>query len=406
MNNTAPSTVSSLHTSDISSALVHPEVFSNVSALLERGLEEGVYPGSVLVIGMNGREVYKKSVGHRCCKSGNSETQSSMTVDTVFDIAALTNVLVTTTLIMKLVECGKLDLDHRITRYLHGFGVYGKSEVSVSQLLSHSGGLVHWHPFFEELLRANAAARMGILTSRASREYILNSINRSQLKYKPGTKQVYSDIGFILLGHLIEALTGFSLDKAAQQYIFKPLGMKTTSYIDLTLIRRRGIHPVYDMIAATEDCSWRKRILCGEVHDDNAWAMGGISGHSGVFSTARDLHLFAAEMLRAYHGQSSFLEEEIVKYFWQIKSFSEESGWKLGWDSPSEENGLKNSALTKAAVGHNGFTGCSLWLEPELGLDIVLMTNRIHPSRANKKIREFRPQLIDAVLESAGKISI
>jgi CubicO group peptidase (beta-lactamase class C family) len=378
--------------------LVKSTAFAEVSALLQRAVEEGVFPGCVLLVGKDGVEVYRQGFGVRATRIAKDEKTSEMSNDTVFDVAALTSVLVTTTLVMRLVESGHLSLSDRVSRYLQGFGVLGKSLITVGQLVSHTSGLAGWHPFFEELLKANAGVRMGVMTSRGAKEYVYNAIHRAQLKYEPGTRQLYSDLGVVVLGELIEVLTGLALDKAAQRYIFQPLGLKNTSYIDLTLIRRRGIHPVKNLIAPTEECPWRKRVLCGEVHDDNAWAMGGIAGHSGVFSTAGDLHLFATEMLKAYCGQSSFLKEETLEQFWKESDLTAEGGWRFGWESPHAENGLGECRLGRAAVGHNGFTGCSLWLEPEKGIDIILMSNRVHPSRTNKKIRLFRPQLFDAVL--------
>ena len=386
--------------------LIHPEVFSNVQTLLERGAQDGTFPGGVLVVGLRGREIFKAAAGVRFSKLGRGDTQSPMTLETVFDVASLTNVMVTTALIMKLVEAGKLRLQDRISRYINNFGVAGKSVITVEQLLNHTSGLAPWHPFFEELLQQNAAMRMGIMTSRGAREYVLNSINRAQLRYAPGSRQVYSDIGVILLGYLAEAITGLSLDRAAHRFVFQPLGLRSTSYVDLALIRRRGIHPVRDLIAPTEECAWRQRVLCGEVHDDNAWAMGGIAGHSGVFSTAHDLHIFAVEMLQAYHSRSSYLRSETIHSFWEHEAAFAESAWRFGWDSPSRENGLLESKLSPQAVGINGFTGCSLWIEPALGLDIVLMSNRVHPSRANKKIRAYRPELFNAVIEAVSKLSL
>lgn len=371
---------------------------NEVSDCVEKAVQDGVFPGCVVLVGCRGSIVYHRAFGSKALKYDDGEEPSPMQADTVFDIASVTNVLVTTTLLMQLVEMGRLRLDDRVSRYIQGFGVYGKSPITVRQVLAHASGLAHWHPYFEELLKVNAAVRRGIMTSRGAKEFVHNSINRAQLKYEPGTRQLYSDLGFMLLGHLIEVLTGLKLDKAAQRYVFQPLGLKATSYIDLTLIRRRGIHPVRDLIAPTEECPWRRRVLCGEVHDDNAWAMGGIAGHSGVFSTAADLHLFAAEMLKASLGRSAFLKQETIRHFWNAGRTSPVEGWRYGWDSPSKENGLSESRLSPGAVGQNGFTGCSIWLEPEQGLDIILLSNRIHPTRSNRKIRAFRPVLIDAVL--------
>lgn len=380
------------------------EAFGEVSALLRKGVDESVFPGAVCLVGQSGQVIYREAVGTKSVTSARTPNPLPMTVDTVFDIAALTEVLVTTTLIMKLVEANQIRLDDRISRYVQPFGVFNKSPITLAQVLSHRSGLPATLPFFEDLLRENAGARMGILTSRGARDFIYNQINRCELKYPPGSRQVYSDVGFILLGHLAEVLTGLSLEKAAQRYIFQPLGLKSTSYIDLSMVKRRGIAPVTDLIAPTEECAWRKRMLCGEVHDDNAWAMGGIAGHSGIFTTAFDLHVFARELLAAFHRQSTFVSRHVLEVFWAPSGSVEECAWRYGWDSPSEENGMNVSALSKHAVGLCGFTGCSVWVEPQLGLDVVLMSNRIHPNRSNKKIRAFRPQLHDAILRAVSKL--
>lgn len=380
------------------------EVFSETSALLRKGVDEGVFPGAVLLVARSGQVIFREAVGFKSYQSTKNPDPSPMSVDTVFDIASLTSAVVTTTILMKLVEGNQIRLDDRISRYIQPFGVFGKSPITLNQVLTHRSGLPHWLPFFEDLLRENAGARMGILTSKGAREFIYNQINRCELKYEPGTKQVYSDVGLILLGHLVEVLTGVSLEKAAQRYVFQPLGLKSTSFIDLSMVKRRGIHPVTDLIAPTEECSWRKRMLCGEVHDDNAWAMGGIAGHSGLFSTAADIHSFARELLAAFHRQSSFVTRNALEVFWAPTGVEGESAWRLGWDSPSEENGMNTSRLSKNSIGICGFTGCSLWMEPLEGLEIVLMSNRIHPNRSNKKIRSFRPQLHDAVLKAVQSL--
>ena len=335
-----------------------------VTSLLESAVADGVFPGAVALVGQRGEVVYCRSFGVRGLGGIDSKVGVAMETDTVFDLASLTMTVATATLAMKLVESGKMRLDDRVGRYLQGFGVHGKSAVTIRQLLTHTSGLAAWMPFFEELLREQAGARMGILTSRGARDYIYNSILRSQPKSQPGSRQVYSDVGFILLGFLAEALTGLPLDKAFLRLVAQPLGLKSTSFIDLSMIKRRGIHPVTDVIAPTEDCPWRKRVLCGEVHDDNAWAMGGVSGHSGLFSNARDLHVFAAEILKAFRGDGEFLQQETVREFWKQPRSEGDSLWRHGWDAPGRENGMNESGLSAQAGGINGFTGCSLGSSP------------------------------------------
>ncbi len=391
--------------------------FEEVTELLRRGVEDGVSPGMGVVVSRNGTVLYAHSHGHKTFRNSKTPDPAAMTLETVFDLAGLTMVMVTTTLIMKLVESQRLRLDDRVCRYLQGFGVLGKSPITVRHLLNHTSGMPAWHPFYEELLRAQCGDRRGILTSRGARDYVLTCINRMSLKYEVGARQVFSDINFILLGFLVELLTGVSLEKAAFRYVFQTLGLKSTSYVDLSLMKRRGIHPITDVIAPTEDCPWRKRVLCGEVHDDNAWAMGGISGHSGLFSTAYDVHTFGCELLRAYYGASTLIRSDVVRSFWEpsrsggkgssgtgSNGASERGvGWRLGWDSPSQENGLHDAGLGPDAVGCNGFTGCSLWIEPHDRIVAIVVSNRVHPTRSNKKILAFRPELHRTIFEAARR---
>lgn len=390
------------------------KAFVDVNRIMLEGLKDGVAPGMVLLVGIGGEVVYHNSFGARCLKSDKDDAANIMSTDTVFDVASVTGSVITTTILMKLIESGKLNLSDKVVRYIQGFGVLGKSPISIEHLITHTSGLPAWMPFYEDLVKAHSGARLGVLTSRGARDYILNCILRLSPKTEPGTKQVYSDLGVILLGHIIEMLTGLTLDKAAQRMVMHPLGMRSSSYIDLSMIKRRGIHPVTDLIAPTEDCPWRKRVLCGEVHDDNAWVMGGISGHSGLFSTSRDLHLVAKELVLAQRGQSSFLKKETVDTFFRYPrllqpeqkipdvkiSETRIEGWRYGWDSISRDNGMIESNLSESSVGVCGFTGCSVWIDPQRGLDVILMTNRIHPSRSNKKIITFRSELHSAIIDA------
>jgi CubicO group peptidase (beta-lactamase class C family) len=163
------------------------------------------------------------------------------------------------------------------------------------------------------------------------------------------------------------------------------------------MMKRRGLQPVTDVIAPTEECSWRKRVLCGEVHDDNAWAMGGVAGHAGLFSSAPDLHQFAQEMLRSYYGHSGFVDPALVRLFWDYEPKIEGGSYLLGWQRADRNAELEDCGFSPKAVGHNSFTGCSMWIDPEKASTLVLATNRIHPSRSNKKIRDFRRELFQTV---------
>jgi CubicO group peptidase (beta-lactamase class C family) len=389
--------------------------FAKVREVLAAGIDEDVFPGAVLLVGRKGEVIFEEAVGVLSKIEGASRVATRS--ETVFDIASLTQPVVTAALVMILLEKGKLNLDDKVARYVPGFGTFSKSDITLRHLLEHSSGLVHWHPFYEEIVALSASSRMGILASSTAKDYVYQQISRFPLKNKAGALQIFSDIGYIILGQVVERLFGAPLNKIASKLLFQPLGMTSSSFIDLPMVKRGALEAVPDIVAPTEACPWRKRVLVAEVHDDNAWAMGGISGHAGCFSTARDIHNFASSLLAAYHGQSSFVARKTVRTFWypwvepygeaslveaSIREHFQDKGnkWRLGWEGPNEDNGMNSSGLSPFAVGHSGFTGCSLWIEPELGLDMVLMTNRVHPTRNNKKIMEYRPKLHATILQA------
>jgi serine-type D-Ala-D-Ala carboxypeptidase len=377
--------------------------FNYITQIVNQAVGESVFPGGVVLLGRNDQIVFWRAFGNRAVEGLPDVKVSPVLPDMVYDVGQLTRSVVTATLMMKLQESGKVALDDRVSRYLQTFGVFGKSGVTIGQLLAHCAGLAAVSPFYEELQKQNTSSRMGIMASKGARDMVVNSINRSQLKYAPGTRQFESDNGFILLGELVELLTGMSLEKAAFKHVFRPLGMKSSSYIDLSILRRRGYTAVEDIIAPTEACSWRKKVLCGEVMDDNAWAMGGISGHSGLFSTAMDLHAFAAGILQAYRGEGEFLQASTVRRFWRMTEAREEQ-MCYGWDVPRKENGLAACQFSNRAIGADSSTGCSLWIEPKEGLQIILLTNSAHPNRSEKKMRGFRPVFFDAALQALRSI--
>lgn len=381
--------------------------FENVKDTLAAGVVEGVYPGAVLYAGYRDQLIYQGAFGHKTIKTSSSgdatATSSSMSVDTVFDIAGVTGGLVTTTIIMRLVQMGRLKLEDRVSRYLQGFGVMGKAQITIKHLLSHTAGLVAWHPFYQELIEENNGLRLGILGTRSARDFVYNTLLRSSIKGELGGKPTQSDVGLMALGFIIESVTGLPLDKVAFNYVFKPLGLASTSYINVSMLKVSGLQPITEVIAPTEECVWRQKLLWGEVQDDNAWAMGGIAGHSGVFSTASDLFIYARTLLASLEGRSSFVNKETMDIFVKGDPIQNGAG-KLGWESPNKDNGMIDSGLSSSAFGINGFTGCSLWIDPATQFTVILMSNRIHPQRANKKIQTFRPQIYKAVIDGLKKV--
>jgi CubicO group peptidase (beta-lactamase class C family) len=165
-------------------------------------------------------------------------------------------------------------------------------------------------------------------------------------------------------------------------------------------VRLRRVIPVASAIAPTERCPWRKRLLCGEVHDDNAYAMGGVVGHAGLFAQARDIHALVCELRACVLGESDFLPGDLVREFWRRDGSVPESTWALGWDMPSATHSSAGSLFGATAVGHLGFTGTSIWIDRERDVHVILLTNRVHPHRDNERIREVRPRLHDAAMEA------
>jgi len=358
-----------------------------------------VFPGAVISVYLKGMPVYEQAFG---CRSLVPEVTLAQ-IDTVYDVASLTKVLVTTTLLMKLVAKGRVSLDKRLSHLLQTFGTLGKQDITIKHLLAHCAGFAATEPFYKEIMRAHEGERAGMLHSRGAADMVYHQIYRAPLKYKPGTKSIYSDVDFLLLGHLIESLEGGKpLERIAYKEIFKPLGMKATGYIHLNTLKSSRITPVAEMIAPTSDCPMRGRVLNAEVQDENAWAMGGVAGHAGIFSTATDVQRFATEMLNCYSGKSEFIPKKIVQEFWTKDETVENSSWALGWDTPSPDESSSGKLFSPESVGHLGYTGCSLWIDPKREVSVVLLSNRVHPSIENKNIKRFRPKLHDAVMKALG----
>ncbi len=370
--------------------------FGGVAATLEAAIAEGAFPGAVVLVARGGEVVYHAAFG---CRSLEPE-RTPMHPETVFDLSSLTKPLATTTACLLLVRDHKLRLDDRVTRFLPNFGVHGKTHVTVRQLLAHCGGLAAWRPFYEEILRIERAGRPNFVATAAARELVYERLLREPCAYPPGTQAVYSDLGFMLLGALVELLAQTSLDRFCRERIFRPLGLRATGFIDLAEVRLRRVTPVPGAIAPTERCPWRRRLLCGEVHDDNAWAMGGVAGHAGLFASAADVHTLVCRLRAAWRGEDDFLPAALVRECWTPSRLVRDSTWALGWDTPSPRDSSAGTRISAAAVGHLGFTGTSVWIDLERDAHVILLTNRVHPSRANERIRAVRPRVHDAVWEA------
>lgn len=345
-----------------------PRLDERLDSLLTAAIAGGVAPAVAAAVGRHGRLIYLQGFGTTHGAPGYPPVDSA----TMFDLASLTKVVATTTAAMMLEEEGRLHLDRTVASYLPQFSDSAKAGITVRQLLTHSGGLEAFARLFE--------------THRGRDEY-LRAINSRPLEYEPGTSTVYSDWDMILLQLVIERITGKSLDQYVTERIFEPLGMKSTVF--------RPSAFLVDRIAATEVDASRGGLIHGVVHDPNAWAMGGVAGHAGLFSSAADLAIFAQMMLNGgwYDGVRILRPSTIARWTTRQGPYSSRA---LGWDTPSGESS-SGQHFSPRSFGHTGFTGTSMWMDPERGLFAILLTNRVDPTASNHKQVPLRRAFADAV---------
>jgi CubicO group peptidase (beta-lactamase class C family) len=357
---------------------------------LERAIAAGVTPGAVAVVGEGARVVAGLAVGSLRSATGG-EPAPCAELESLYDIASLTKPLATTACVLRLATEGRLELEAPVAPLLPELRAEGTARITIRQLLGHASGFPAHVPFYERLW---AGAREG---ADSAREALLRMVGATPLEAEPGSRVAYSDLGFIALGFALERLTGERLDALASRLIFKPLGMTRTRYVDLTQLDRP------EPVAPTELCRVRG-LLRGEVHDENAHAAGGICGHAGLFSTAPDVAAFARELCRAASGDpDARFAPELVRALFRERG-GPGSTWRLGFDTPSPEPGVSSAGDRWPAhgVGHLGFTGTSMWIDPDEGRYVVLLTNRVHPSREREGIRGLRRELMDAAADAFG----
>lgn len=373
---------------------LHPDC-RPIADAVQHGIEIGAYPGAVLLVARAGDVVFHQAFGQRSI----DPEPTPMRRDTVFDLSSLTKPLATTLAIMRLVDERKLRLDDRVTRFIPNFGVYGKSIVTIRHLLTHASGLPAWRPYFRDVVHAERRGRGPRVGTRGARDLVFEAIHRERPEHPPGTVALYSDLGFMLLGELVELLIHGSLATYCHEAFYRPLGLRSTGFVDLAAVRQQRLVPVAEMIAPTERCPWRRTMLCGEVHDDNAWAIGGVAGHAGLFATAGDVHTLLCALRTAARGGASVLSPDAVRAMWTRDAEIPGSTWGLGWDGPSAEGSSLGPRASARTFGHLGFTGTSVWVDLERDCEVIFLTNRVHPTRHNDRIRAVRPLVHDAIFE-------
>ena len=358
-----------------------------LDSIMQHGLAEGAAPGAALAVGRYGRLVHERGYG----RIANEANAAAVTDSTRYDLASLTKVVGTTTAAMILEERGLLDLDRPVHDYLPELAAPEKAVITVRNLLAHNGGFRSGAPLWRE--------HRGIAA-------FLNAMNETPLAYQPGDSTIYSDWDLIMVGAIVERLSAKPLDVFLQENVWGPLGMRETGFNPLAAgplpvdgdctAGLRDDHPLLPLIAVTElDTVYRKRMIHGLVHDENACALGGVAGHAGLFSSARDLAVFAQMLLNGgeYNGVRILKPTTVAR--WTARQGPRASR-ALGWDTPAPGSS-SGRYFSPRSFGHTGFTGTSIWMDPERGTFVVLLTNRVHPTRRNMRHEPLRRDIADAV---------
>ncbi len=359
------------------------EKFPQTWKILKSGIQEGVAPGFVagLWSTKNPDQIYVCAQGQRRLVPSIQPMQ----VNTCFDLASVTKVFATATLTAVLIDRGWLSWGTSVSSI---FPSYPYPKIEIRHLLSHTAGFVAWHPFWEEMRHYFFPQALEAVSIQRRQNRMKERILALAPDAEVGTQTLYSDISFILLGFLLEEVTQMPLDHAVRRFVWQPMGVRGASFRRVT---RSVVDAVDESAAATEDCPWRGGVVQGQVHDDNCWAMGGYAGHAGAFGSARDLLYFSKKLMEG------FISPIILKQMWTRVSLPAGCTRTLGWDTPSGDLPAASLLFSSQSVGHLGFSGTSLWIDPAENLAVVLLSNRIHPSRDNIKIREFRSHFHKAI---------
>lgn len=362
----------SAHNSPAADFVGQDDTFGAAFRVLDDAIRRHAFPGASIAITHTGKVVALKAFGQFTYDA----TSPRVTPENVFDLASVSKVVATTSMAIVLYERGLLDLDAPAVGIVPEFASEDmrRNEITLRMLLAHSSGL----PAHEKLY----------LFVR-TREELIQAALRVPLKSDPGTRSEYSDIGFIVLGLALERIVEEPLDRFCQREIFGPLGMLHTTF-NPPASWKAGIPPTAD------DVTFRKRVIQGEVYDENASMMGGVAPHAGLFGTAGDVATFADIMLR---GGAPIVRDETIDLFTRRQPSPPRTSRALGWDTPSAPS-QSGKYFSAASFGHLGYTGTSLWIDPERQVSVTLLTNRTWPDSSNKAIKEVRPRFHDAVMEA------
>ena len=353
--------------------------FRLAAAVLREGIAARAFPAACVEIGSREAVLWQAAFGRLTYDADAPEADA----DTVFDLASLTKVICTTTLAMRAIDDRVLQLDDRVGDRIPEWSGADRAGVTIGDLLAHCSGLTGYLPYYRDF------------TGRAEFQ---PAIAQSPLEYPPRTQAIYSDLGFILLGFILEDARippGAAGRRDGSTFLAAQF-RRVATYVTAEPLTFNPPRAWRRHTAPTEHDAWRGRTLAGEVHDENAWALGGAAGHAGLFGTAGAVGAFARAALHTIHGTGVLATPETMRRF-IVRSDVPGSSRALGWDTmlPTSSCGTRMSAT---AIGHTGFTGTSLWIDWERDLYVVLLTNRVHPSREPNLLKELRPRFHDEVI--------
>lgn len=359
------------------------ELKKTLEAVMKKGLQEVVFPGAAVGI-IHGKGKRRKLFTSVYGLASIYPQKRVLKEGFFFDLASLTKPLGTTLSILSLIKEEKISLQSTIYSVLDVPD--DKADISIEQLLGHSSGLPAYRPYYEKLIKHPQNTR---------RECLKSLVLNEPLVSKPGDTTCYSDLGFMVLGWIVEKISGASLDSFISEKVMKPIGLDAGLFFPVSKEQKDNKNYV-----ATENCPWRNETIIGEVHDDNCWAVGGICGHAGLFGNIKSVLAICGALLDQYHERSehpNYRNDDLKKCLLRQR---EESSWGLGFDTPSKKDSSSGRYFSNKSFGHLGFTGTSFWIDPLNELVVVLLTNRVHPDRKNDKIKKFRPFFHDSIRES------
>jgi len=377
------------------------KLWDEVTRTLDEAVAADVFPGACALVARADRVVFE----HACGVLARPSSDRAVTFATVWDLASLTKPLVTVALTLVLVDRGLLRLDDPVVSLLPSFGVGDdprRQAVTLRHLLHHDSGLPAHRRYFETF--SNSFANKDSDASRDQpRPRMFAAALGEPLERDPGAVSVYSDLGFLVLGALLESVTGERIDRLARRLLFDPLEVSEAWFVDAAEaeagLARNSRLPL-ERVAATGLCSWRGRVIHGVVQDENAYAMGGIASHAGLFATTRAVHALALEWALAARDQGRVLCGPLVRHAWDRASGQARSTWALGWDTPSANASSAGVRVSDQALGHLGYTGTSVWIDRRRCAQVVLLTNRVASDRTGDGIRALRPRFHDAVFRA------